>query len=258
MEKGRITLQPALFGRKAGIGGVPTRQDFTDLYNVIGHEQDSPHEAHIFQDIQYKLLNKLGKADMELYIDLIRKRKAGKRLSDKKKTRITKLEAKALTGRRNSSLRRLSQTALQAANTCSACGRVSSTTLLSCSGCKSQRYCDKECQIKMWQQGKHKRHCKKIAQIQFLDVQQVAKMEQSDIEAPTEMDLRQVRVGNQIKVCVGRERFWVSIHQIAWPRFSGTVKNNLIHTEEHGLSYGDHVSFMWVHAFDTDVREQAG
>ena len=45
---------------------------------------------------------------------------------------------------------------------CAGCGRPSEQ-LRSCSGCRSAAYCSRQCQLKHWKEGGHKRECKRLA-----------------------------------------------------------------------------------------------
>lgn len=93
----------------------------------------------------------------------------------------------------------------------------------------------------------------------FADAQTIEKNNPGTVEPPTESEMRQVRVGWVVKVCACKERFWVLIDGIQWPRFTGQVDNVLVATSNHGLVCGDHVEFTWTQAYDAqDPRKMRG
>jgi hypothetical protein len=89
---------------------------------------------------------------------------------------------------------------------------------------------------------------------QFVDAQERAKQFPSTFEAPTAADLAQVEPGASVKVCANdTERFWVSVTSVEGEAVTGAVDNDLVCTDEHGLRYGDTITFEKRHIFSTHV-----
>jgi hypothetical protein len=66
-------------------------------------------------------------------------------------------------------------------------------------------------------------------------------------EIPSWFDRYGASIGDMVKIGVradgSGERFWVAIIAIADNKFIGVIRNNLVNTDTHGLSYGDEVRF---------------
>jgi|LakMenEpi03Aug12_release.lakeMendotaPanAssembly.Ray.scaffolds.fasta_scaffold3486103_1 hypothetical protein len=58
---------------------------------------------------------------------------------------------------------------------------------------------------------------------------------------PSDSELDNLKVGDIVKVCVNRERFWVEIICFDDKKISTRIDNQLIFTDEHGLSLNDHL-----------------
>jgi hypothetical protein len=64
-------------------------------------------------------------------------------------------------------------------------------------------------------------------------------------EIPDESSRKSIQAEQFAKIVAGQERFWVKVIQ-SIPQsnsYIGRVDNDLIYTEEHGLSYNDLVEF---------------
>ena len=85
--------------------------------------------------------------------------------------------------------------------------------------------------------------------VQFTDAQDMAK-QHDFFQAPTMDDLKGVRIGSSVKVCTGRERFWVLVTRIEDDVIKGMVDNDLV-CEEHGLKCGDEITFEKRHIYIT-------
>lgn len=83
----------------------------------------------------------------------------------------------------------------------------------------------------------------------FTDAQHMAKLYPATFEAPTAAELASIRPGSLIKICAGDERFWVKVTQRAGDQLAGTVDNDLIRTDRHGLTLGNSVSFEARHVY---------
>lgn len=77
----------------------------------------------------------------------------------------------------------------------------------------------------------------------FVNAQEMHELHPGTFFAPSEEDLSQIKPGVSVKVSIGRERFWVTVTNVDGDEITGSVDNDLIFTEEHGLNYGDIISF---------------
>ncbi len=81
-----------------------------------------------------------------------------------------------------------------------------------------------------------------------------------EFEVPPYSDRVSLRPGDVAKICVQfkgdpkyrGERFWVLISSNNDGAYIGTVDNDLVHTEHHGLKNGDVVSFDYRHIYDLE------
>ena len=83
--------------------------------------------------------------------------------------------------------------------------------------------------------------------VQFTDAKEMAR-QHDFFQAPTMDDLKGVGVGSSVKVCSGRERFWVLVSKIEGDVITGVVDNDLV-CEEHGLKCGDEIMFDKRHIY---------
>lgn len=75
-------------------------------------------------------------------------------------------------------------------------------------------------------------------------------------EIPDTNEIETIRPGDNVKVCSGRERFWVEISRLGEEgEFFGTVNNDLIYTDEHGFSFGDEISLYAENIYDIFFQE---
>ena len=82
-----------------------------------------------------------------------------------------------------------------------------------------------------------------------LDAQELHKKHPNTFWAPSEKDLKDIQIGNNVKVCVSEERFWVFVEKVDGDTIEGKVNNDLINTFKHGLSDGDDVKFSKRHVY---------
>lgn len=85
---------------------------------------------------------------------------------------------------------------------------------------------------------------------EFTDAQQLMADHPDTFRAPPLSTVLNVGVGDIVKVCAGRERFWVEIAAIDGAEIIGWVDNDLYFTDEHGLEYDDEVVFEHRHIYD--------
>ena len=83
--------------------------------------------------------------------------------------------------------------------------------------------------------------------VQFTDAQEMAR-QHDFFQAPKVDDLKGVRIGSSVKVCAGRERFWVLVSKIEGDAITGIVDNDLV-CEEHGLKCRDEITFEKRHIY---------
>ena len=77
----------------------------------------------------------------------------------------------------------------------------------------------------------------------FIDAQEMAERHPSTFEIPSKKQISKLKIGDTVKVCVGKERFWNIIKEIKGGKIIAEVDNELVYTNEHGLDLGDIISF---------------
>jgi hypothetical protein len=85
---------------------------------------------------------------------------------------------------------------------------------------------------------------------EFVDAQEMHKLHPRTFWAPSKAELAKVRDGSIVKVSIGGERFWVQVRKVKGSKVTGVIDNDLISTNEHGLSYGDKITFEKRHIHD--------
>lgn len=85
----------------------------------------------------------------------------------------------------------------------------------------------------------------------IVDAQEMAKQHPDTFEVPSDQELKDLKPGDFVKICVGNERFWVEVTeaQAHSPVIDGRVDNNLERTSEHGLVYNDMIRFEKRHVY---------
>jgi hypothetical protein len=93
------------------------------------------------------------------------------------------------------------------------------------------------------------------------NAQQLSRLRPEQFEVPNQERLDRVGTGSLVKICAiaphcdadmeaRGERFWVEVTARWGNRLTGRVDNELVQTEEHGLSYGDLVEFLVDNIYD--------
>lgn len=77
----------------------------------------------------------------------------------------------------------------------------------------------------------------------LVNAQEMAKSNPKTFDAPSLRELNAIKKGTSVKICAGKERFWVSVLSVKGGSIQGKVDNNLISTNEHGLKFGDDILF---------------
>lgn len=86
------------------------------------------------------------------------------------------------------------------------------------------------------------------------DAQEMHKQHPETFEAPDLNELKKVKPGTHIKICVSdEERFWVIVIRNFDNLFHGVVDNDLICSDVHGIHFNDVVEFS--HKFVYSVIE---
>jgi len=83
----------------------------------------------------------------------------------------------------------------------------------------------------------------------FIDAQEMAKKHPKTFDAPSWSVLDTLNKGDYVKVCPEHERFWVIIDEVKGNKIKGTVDNDLVCTEDHGIRLGDKLEFEKRHVY---------
>jgi hypothetical protein len=75
---------------------------------------------------------------------------------------------------------------------------------------------------------------------------------------PDDDTLAAIVPGWLVKLCAGRERFWVEVSEVTETLLHGRVGNVLVFPEEHGLDLDDEVTFERRHVYDVAPPEEQG
>lgn len=89
-----------------------------------------------------------------------------------------------------------------------------------------------------------------MSELLFVDVQKLHKEEPGKFKVPSKSALLRLKKDDNIKVCLGGEKFWVTICEIEGEEIKGHVNNDLTKTEIHGLALGDPVEVQTCHVYD--------
>lgn len=84
---------------------------------------------------------------------------------------------------------------------------------------------------------------------EFTDAQLMRIENPDTFDAPCKEGLDAIKEGDSVKVCNEGERFWVTVTKIEDQKITGTVDNDLVRSEMHGLNYGDEISFEKRHIY---------
>ena len=82
----------------------------------------------------------------------------------------------------------------------------------------------------------------KTPTVAFLDGDEMHDIYSRTFEVPSARRMAAILPGDSVKVCAAGERFWILVTSTAYCEIVGTVDNDLLCTDEHGLAYGDLVS----------------
>jgi len=94
----------------------------------------------------------------------------------------------------------------------------------------------------------------KTPTVAFLDGDEMHDIYPRTFEIPSARRKAAIRPGDSVKVCAAGERFWLLVTSTAYCEIVGTVDNDLVRTEEHGLAYGDLVRVEPRHVIALECR----
>jgi len=78
---------------------------------------------------------------------------------------------------------------------------------------------------------------------QFVDAQAMAKAHPHTFEVPSPEDLANIKIGDSVKICAQRERFWATVTKFDGFNIEAIVDNDLIYFDEHGFHCKDIITF---------------
>lgn len=84
----------------------------------------------------------------------------------------------------------------------------------------------------------------------FENAQELHKANPNSFQVPTQEELDGLTKGDTVKVNTCGERFWVIVTWVGGESVIGTVDNDLLFTDEHGLDYGDIITFTKENIYD--------
>lgn len=84
-------------------------------------------------------------------------------------------------------------------------------------------------------------------EIEFVNAQEMAKAFPDTFYCPNYSEMKDLSKGDYVKISTGNERFWVKILEIDGDKITGKVDNILYNYLQHGLVFGDVVSFEKKH-----------
>lgn len=85
-----------------------------------------------------------------------------------------------------------------------------------------------------------------MKKFKFVDAQKMAKEHPGTFEAPSKEDLKALKKGDTVKVCINGERFWTVIEKIEKNKIVALVANILISTP---AELGDRITFEKRHVY---------
>lgn len=92
----------------------------------------------------------------------------------------------------------------------------------------------------------------------FTDAQALHRAQPDAFDVPTAREIAALRHGDAVKVCAGRERFWVQVEGFDdRGGIVGSVANDLLFTGEHGPDFGDEIRLERRHIFEIEPRASA-
>lgn len=90
----------------------------------------------------------------------------------------------------------------------------------------------------------------------FTDAQEMAIKHPETFEAPSKKELESLKPGSYVKVSVMSERFWCEIISIDGENIVARVDNDLVCTDEHGISCDDIIKFEKRNIYNIDTPKK--
>lgn len=85
----------------------------------------------------------------------------------------------------------------------------------------------------------------------FTNAQEQAKEHPDTFQIPTQEEIKEIKLGDNVKICTEGERFWARVIDISSSgEVIGSVNNDLELTYRHDLSFGDIVTFRVDNIYD--------
>lgn len=81
----------------------------------------------------------------------------------------------------------------------------------------------------------------------FVNAQEMAKKHPDSFEVPSQLEIDCLKIGDYVKVCVDKERFWNEVIDITPNWIYAKVANELIHVD---LRQGNIIRFQNKHIYD--------
>ena len=79
--------------------------------------------------------------------------------------------------------------------------------------------------------------------LSFEDAQENKKENPATFDAPSKQELEDIKVGDNVKVCIGGERFWNVVTEVNENEVKAIINNDLVCTDKHGYSLDDVIEF---------------
>ncbi len=86
-----------------------------------------------------------------------------------------------------------------------------------------------------------------MKKIDFIDAQQMKRIHPDTFDVPDQNDLRELKIGDSVKVCAFRERFWAEITAIEGYKITARVDNILL---TNVIKYNETIEFESRHIYD--------
>ena len=87
----------------------------------------------------------------------------------------------------------------------------------------------------------------------LLNARELEKQHPETFSCPNDRDCQWIKKGTMVKVCNGRERFWVEVTAIRKGGIlQGRCSNNLVCTDQSVLKLGDEFQFSTVNIYDIE------
>jgi len=81
-----------------------------------------------------------------------------------------------------------------------------------------------------------------MIQTELVNAKYMSEQYPETFDVPSDTELNNLKSGDLVKICVNRERFWVEIISINQDKILTRIDNDLIFTDEHGLSLNDELT----------------